>query len=97
MSFTITSCRVHPAFPDVGAVSTLRGFARITLNDELTLSGIHIVENKGGLHLLWPLGSKRENRTYQSIWHPKGNLKALITEAVLAQYHRVLNDMEVSP
>ena len=44
--------------------STLKAYARVVVNDQLTISGIRIVEGKNGLFISFPQEFRKEDNRY---------------------------------
>lgn len=73
----------------------MRAIASITLDQEFVIHDIRVIDGNNGLFVAMP--SKRTpDGEFRDIAHPiNSNMRAKIQEAVLEQYHRVGEDLEI--
>ncbi len=66
--------------------SRLRGLATITLDDEIVIHNIRIIEGEKGLFIAMPSRKVEENK-YADIVHPiKKEIRNIIEEKILEKY-----------
>lgn len=79
--FDVTDVRVHPYEKD-----KLRGFAQVTLNDDLTLKDITIRSGSKGLYISFP--SRKINDKYKDWYYPiTSSLRSKLTKSILDEYN----------
>ncbi|MGL1934983.1 MAG: SpoVG family protein [Fibrobacterales bacterium] len=76
-------------FPLTESKGKLKGFARVVLNDQITLSSLRIYDSINGLFVAYPSEPKKEGEEYRSIYNPiTRDFKEYIQEAVLKEFEQ---------
>ena len=78
--------------------NNVRGFASITLDDELVLTGIKLVKGHKGLFVAMPAEYWASDENYHDIFFPiTAELREEITDAIIEAYKDAKGDEEKSP
>ena len=72
---------------DAEGKNNLKGFATVTLDDELVLTGIKIVKGSKGLFIAMPSSYWESDEKYHDIFFPiTGDFREELTEEILQAY-----------
>ena len=72
--------------------NNLKGFATVTLDDELVLTGIKIVKGSKGLFVAMPSSYWESDEKYHDIFFPiTGDFREELTEQILQAYKETKN------
>ena len=83
MEFVVTSVKINRFEKD-----KLKGYASITLNDDLVINGIRIVNGQHGLFIGFPENRKGE-KNYGIVYPLKDTTRQAIQDAVITEYESV--------
>ncbi|MGL1901945.1 MAG: SpoVG family protein [Fibrobacterales bacterium] len=76
-------------FPLTESKGMLKAFARVVLNDQITLSSLRIYDSVNGLFVGYPSEPKKEGQEYRSVYHPiTRDFKEYIQQAVLKEFEQ---------
>lgn len=76
-----------------GENSSLKAFASITIDDELVIKGLRVVEGNKGLFIAFPSTySEKDDEYYDNVFPIKKETRDYITDAVLAEYKDVIEE-----
>lgn len=67
---------------------SLKGFATVTLDDELVLTGLKIVNGKKGLFVAMPSEAGADDKYYDIYYPVNQDLRNKIEDAVLDEYEK---------
>jgi len=71
----------------------IRAYANITLDGELVIHGIKVLDGKKGLFIAMP--SKRSGEKFKDIVHPVNTeFRERIQEQILAEYQKFIKNIE---
>ena len=79
----ITECQIHRVKSDK---SSLVAFANITIDDELVIKGIKIVDGKKGLFVSMPCTQGEDGKYYDDVFPITKECRDYLTEYVLNSY-----------
>lgn len=76
-----------------GENSSLKAFASITIDDELVIKGLRIVDGNRGLFIAFPSTySEKDDEYYDNVFPIKKETRDYITEQVLAAYEDTVKE-----
>lgn len=76
-----------------GEKSSLKAFASITIDDELVIKGLRVVDGNNGLFIAFPSTySEKDDEYYDNVFPIKKETRDYITEQVLAAYEDTLKE-----
>jgi len=86
---TCTSVQVYP-FKESSSGKT-KAFARATINDQLQLTGLRVVDGVNGFFVSYPLDPTHKGEDYHSIYYPLNKeLREHIEQCVLEKYQEII-------
>ena len=85
----ITDIRVR-----IYETKTLRGFADVTLDECLVLTGIKIVESSKGLFIGMPSNVGKDGQYYDLYYPCTKEFREILTDAVLDEYDKVKDEVD---
>ena len=84
----VTSVQIFPLYQTEGK---LKGFARITLNDQLQLTSLRIYEGCKGLFVSYPNDPAHKGEDYRQLFYPVcKELRNQIESEVLNEYQKIM-------
>ncbi len=87
---TCTSVQVYP-FKESGGKT--KAFARATINDQLQLTGLRVVDGANGFFVSYPLDPNYKGEDYHSIYYPLNKeLRDHIEQCVLEKYQELVSN-----
>lgn len=76
-----------------GEKSSLKAFASITIDDELVIKGLRVIEGNNGLFIAFPSTySEKDDEYYDNVFPIKKETRDYITEQILAAYEDTLKE-----
>lgn len=85
----VTKVQVFP-FKDGANLGHMRGCAQVTLNDQLVINGLRIMDGENGLFVCYPPDTFYKGEDYRSICFPiTRQLREHIENCVLEKYQEV--------
>ena len=76
-----------------GENSSLKAFASITIDDEIVIKGLRVVEGNRGLFIAFPSTySEKDDEYYDNVFPIKKETRDYITDEVLAAYEDTLKE-----
>lgn len=76
-----------------GENSSLKAFASITIDDEIVIKGLRIVDGNRGLFIAFPSTySEKDDEYYDNVFPIKKETRDYITEQVLAAYEDTVKE-----
>jgi len=89
-ALTCTSVQVYPCKESSGKT---KAFARATINDQLQLTGLRVVDGSNGFFVSYPLDPSYKGEDYHSIYYPiNKELREHIEQCVLEKYQEVISN-----
>ncbi len=86
---TCTNVQVYP-FKESGIKT--KAFARVTINNQLQLTGLRVIDGVNGFFVSYPLDPNNKNEEYHSIYYPlHKELREHIEQCVLEKYQEVVS------
>ena len=86
---TCTSVQVYPVKESNGKT---KAFARATINEQLQLTGLRVVDGINGFFISYPLDPNHKGEEYHSIYYPlRKELREHIEQCVLEKYQETVN------
>lgn len=80
-----------------GKNSSLKAFASITIDDELVIKGLRVVEGNKGLFIAFPSTySEKDGNYYDNVFPIKKETRDYISDEVLAAYEDALKEAKES-
>jgi stage V sporulation protein G len=80
-------------FPLPGREGKLRAFARVTLNDELVLTGLRVYEGIKGLFVSYPNDPSRHQEDYRQLFFPVSKeFRDHVEQTVLEHYAKSIQE-----
>lgn len=73
---------------------TLKGFADITIDEELVIKGLKIIEGKKGDFISFPAVAGGAGQYYDQVYPIKASAREEITDAVLDAYDRAKEEKQ---
>ena len=90
----VTQVRVFP-FKEGPSMGRMKGYANITLNDQLQIRGLRIMEGENGLFVAYPNDPFYKGEDYRSVCFPiTRQLREHIENCVLEKYQASLDPVE---
>jgi len=87
---TCTSVQVYPVKESAGGKT--KAFSRVTLNDQLQLTGLRVVDGVNGFFVSYPLDPNYKGEDYHSIFYPlQRELRDHIEQCVLEKFQEMVN------
>lgn len=83
MIMKITECQIHRVKSDK---SSLVAFANITIDDELVIKGLKVVDGKKGLFVSMPCTQGEDGNYYDDVFPITKECREYISEFVLNSY-----------
>lgn len=88
----ITDIRVKRILTDSSAESKMKAVVSVTFDDSFVVHDIKIIEGQDKLFTAMP-SRKTQDGEFKDIAHPiNRNMRLKLEEAILAEYHKVLNE-----
>ncbi len=88
---TCTGVQVYPFKESTGGKT--KAFARVTINDQLQLTGLRVVDGVNGFFVSYPLDPNHKSEEYHSVYYPlHKELREHIEQCVLEKYQEVVNN-----
>jgi len=88
-ALTCTGVQVYPAKEAGGKT---KAFARATINDQLMLTGLRVVDGVNGFFVSYPLDPSYKGEDYRSIYYPiSKELREHIEQCVLEKYQQIIS------
>ena len=76
-------------FPIKNAQGKLKAFARVVLNDQITLSSLKIYDSVNGLFVGYPNEPRKEGEQYRHIYNPiTRDFKQYVQDEILKVYEQ---------
>ncbi len=76
-------------FPIKNAQGKLKAFARVVLNDQITLSSLKVYDSINGLFVGYPNEPHKEGEQYRQVFHPiTRDFKEYVQEEILKVYEQ---------
>jgi stage V sporulation protein G len=86
-ALTCTHVQVYPFRENTGKT---KAFARVTINDQLQLTGLRVVDGVNGFFVSYPIDPRHKGEEYQSIYYPLNKeLREHIEQCVLEKYQEM--------
>jgi len=84
----VTSAQVYP-FKEANGKT--KAYARVTLNEQLQLTGLRVMDGANGFFVSYPLDPKRKDKEdYSSIYYPLcKELREHIEQCILEEYQKL--------
>jgi stage V sporulation protein G len=87
---TCTDVQVHPV-KDIKLAKT-RALAKVTINQQLVLTGLRVVEGANGFFVSYPIDPNYKSEDYHSVYYPlHKELREHIEAIVLEKYMEAVN------
>jgi len=87
---TCTSVQVYPVKEPFGKTKAM---SRVTLNDQLQLTGLRVVDGVNGFFVSYPLDPNYKGEDYHSIFYPlHKELREHIEQCVLEKFQEMVNN-----
>ena len=78
-------------FPIKNATGKLKAFARVVLNDQITLNSLRIYDSINGLFVGYPNESRKEGEQYRQVFHPiTKDFKEYVQNEILKAYEKII-------
>lgn len=91
---SVTQVQVFP-FKEGPSMGHIKGYAKITLNDQFQISGLRIMESENGLYVAYPNDPFYKGEDYCSVCFPiTRQLREHIETCVLEKYQASLDPVE---
>jgi len=88
-ALTCTSVQVYPFKESSGKT---KAFARATINDQLQLTGLRVVDGSNGFFVSYPIDPTHKGEDYHSIYYPlHKELRDHIEQCVLEKYQELVS------
>ena len=90
--FDVLTCTCVQVYPFKESGGKTKAFARVTLNEQLQLTGLRVVDGVNGFFVSYPLDprSKEKEENYHSIFYPLNKeLREHIEQCVLEKYQEI--------
>jgi stage V sporulation protein G len=85
---TCTSVQVHPCKESNGKTKAM---ARVTINNQLQLTGLRVVDGANGFFVSYPLDPYYKTEEYHSIFYPLNKeLRDHVEQCVLEKYQNTV-------
>jgi len=87
---TCTSVQVYPV--KESSSGKTKAMARVTINEQLQLAGLRVVDGVNGFFVSYPLDPSHKGEEYYSIYYPlHKELREHIEQCVLEKYQEMVN------
>jgi stage V sporulation protein G len=88
--FDVLTCTNVQVYPFKESSGKTKAFARATINDQLQLTGLRVVNGANGFFVSYPLDPNYKGEDYHSIYYPLNKeLREHIEQCVLEKYQEV--------
>jgi len=88
--FDVLTCTGVQVYPAKEAGGKTKAFARATINDQLMLTNLRVVDGVNGFFVSYPLDPSYKGEDYRSIYYPiSKELREHIEQCVLEKYQEV--------
>lgn len=86
-TLNITNVQVYPI---KGPNGKLRALARVSIEDQLQLTGLRVYDGVHGLFVCYPNDTSRKGEEYHQIYYPlTSEFRANVEKAILEEYDKV--------
>jgi len=90
--FDVLTCSNVQVYPFKESGGKTKAFARVTINEQLQLTGLRIVNGTNGFFVSYPLDPNHKGEEYHSIYYPlQKELREHIEQCVLEKYQEAVN------
>jgi stage V sporulation protein G len=90
--FDVLTCTNVQVYPFKESSGKTKAFARITINDQLQLTGLRVVDGVNGFFISYPLDPNNKSEDYHSIYYPLNKeLRDHIEQCILEKYQEMVN------
>ena len=89
----VTKVNVYPFKPDT-TLGHLKGIAVVTLNDQLVLRGLRIMEGDNGMFVAYPTDPFYKGDDFRNMVEPNTELREHIEKCVLEMYNYTTKEDE---
>jgi stage V sporulation protein G len=87
---TVTNAQVYPFKESSGKT---KAYANVTINEQLQLTGLRVVDGVNGFFVSYPLDPRNKEENYHSIYYPLNKeLREHIELKVLEKYQEVMEE-----
>jgi stage V sporulation protein G len=91
--FDVLTCTNVQVYPFKESSGKTKAYARATINDQLQLTGLRIVDGANGFFVSYPLDPRQKDEDYRSVYYPLNKeLREHIEQCVLEKYQEVINN-----
>jgi len=86
----VTNAQVYPFKESSGKT---KAYANVTINDQLQLTGLRVVDGVNGFFVSYPLDPRNKEENYHSIYYPLNKeLREHIELKILEKYQEVMEE-----
>jgi stage V sporulation protein G len=90
--FDVLTCSNVQVYPIKEPMGKTKAMARVTINEQLQLVGLRVVDGINGFFVSYPLDPHDKSEDYRSIYYPiTKELREHIEQCVLEKYQEVMN------
>jgi len=90
--FDVLTCSNVQVYPIKEPMGKTKAMARVTINEQLQLVGLRVVDGINGFFVSYPLDPHNKSEDYHSIYYPiTKELREHIEQCVLEKYQEVMN------
>ncbi|MDR3001636.1 MAG: SpoVG family protein [Fibromonadaceae bacterium] len=87
-ALTCTAVQVYPFKENTGKT---KAFARVTINEQLQLTGLRVVDGVNGFFVSYPIDPNYKGEDYHSIYYPlQRELRDHVEQCVLEKYQEAV-------
>jgi stage V sporulation protein G len=91
--FDVLTCTNVQVYPFKESSGKTKAFARATINDQLQLTGLRVVDGTNGFFVSYPLDPTHKGEDYHSIYYPLNKeLREHIEQCVLERYQEIISN-----
>ncbi|MDR2580242.1 MAG: SpoVG family protein [Fibromonadaceae bacterium] len=89
--FDVLTCTNIQVYPFRETSGKTKAFARVTINDQLQLTGLRVVDGVNGFFVSYPIDPRHKGEDYQSVYYPlHKELREHIEQCVLEKYQEII-------
>lgn len=81
----ITEVNVYPVKKQEG---TLKAFISVTIDEELVIKGLKIIEGKAGLFVSMPAEKDADDKYYDTVFPITADCRKYMTEKIMEEYEK---------
>ncbi|MCL2102049.1 MAG: SpoVG family protein [Fibromonadales bacterium] len=90
--FDVLTCTNVQVYPFKEHAGKTKAFARVTINDQLQLTGLRVVDGVNGFFVSYPIDPNYKGDDYHSIFYPlHRELRDHVEQCVMEKYQELVN------